>query len=145
MENGQLRSDLTGTLKDFQQDALHQQALDEKLQELDEEKFKAKEERDRAEQLRAAFNVDKKAMMDRMKDMEVQVRDKAAQANEVQRCVSLIEQNNQQQRGELNFWNGKVTNMKCDLDFHQDFNTKLADENNALKAYVECLRKHLEM
>ena len=29
-----------------------------------------------------------------MKDMEVQVRDKAAQANEVQRCVSLIEQNN---------------------------------------------------
>ena len=35
--------------------------------------------------------------------------------------------------------------MKRDLDFHQDFNTKLADENHALKADVECLTKHLEM
>jgi len=43
--------------------------------------------------------------------------------------VSLMEQNDQQQRGELNFWNGKVTNMKRDLDFQQDFNVKLADEN----------------
>ena len=35
--------------------------------------------------------------------------------------------------------------MKRDLDFHQDFNTKLADENHTLKQDVECLTKHLEM
>lgn len=35
--------------------------------------------------------------------------------------------------------------MKRDLDFHQDFNTKLADENHAIKSDVECLTKHLEM
>ena len=46
---------------------------------------------------------------------------------------SLMEQNDHQQRNEMNFWNGKVTNMKRDLDFHQDFNTKLADENQSLK------------
>lgn len=35
--------------------------------------------------------------------------------------------------------------MKRDLDFHQDFNTKLADENQSLKSDVECLRRHLEI
>lgn len=35
--------------------------------------------------------------------------------------------------------------MKRDLDFHQDFNAKLADENRSLKADVEGLRNHLEL
>lgn len=56
-----------------------------------------------------------------------------------------MEQNDSQQRNELNFWNGKVNNMKRDLDFSQDFNTKLADENQHLRTDNECLKKHLEM
>jgi len=35
--------------------------------------------------------------------------------------------------------------MKRDLDFQQDFNVKVADENQQLRADVECLQKHLEM
>ena len=83
--------------------------------------------------------------MDRLHDMEGQLREKEQQAKDMARRVGLMEQNDSQQRGELNFWNGKVTNMKRDLDFHQDFNTKLADENQSLKADVECLRRHLEI
>ena len=45
----------------------------------------------------------------------------------------------------MNFWNGKVTNMKRDLDFQQDFNKKLAEENQSLRSDVDCLKKHLEM
>lgn len=56
-----------------------------------------------------------------------------------------MEQNDSVQRNELNFWNGKVTNMKRDMDFQQDFNVKLADENQTLRTDVECLKKHLEM
>ena len=59
--------------------------------------------------------------------------------------MTLMEQNDSQQRSELNFWNGKVTNMKRDMDFQQDFNVKLADENQQLRCDVECLKKHLEM
>ena len=32
-----------------------------------------------------------------------------------------------QQRSELNFWNGKVTNMRRDLDFQQAFNEQLIE------------------
>jgi len=88
------------------------------LRELDTEKVKTQEERDRAEGLRAAFNADKQAMMDRIHDLERMIREKESQSKEMGRRVSLMEQNDQQQRGELNFWNGKVTNMKRDLDFH---------------------------
>ena len=33
------------------------------------------------------------------------------------------------QRNELNFWNGKVTNMRRDLEMQQGFNQKLLQEN----------------
>ena len=77
----------------LERDAIHQQALDQKLKELDTEKEKAQEERDRAEQLRAAFNADKKALMDRMQELEGQAREKEKEANDVKRRVSLMEQN----------------------------------------------------
>ena len=35
--------------------------------------------------------------------------------------------------------------MKRDLDFQQNFNTKLAEENQSLRSDVECLKKHLEL
>lgn len=57
------------------------------------------------------------------------MKEKESAARDVTRRVALMEQNDTQQRSELNFWNGKVTNMKRDLDFQQSFNTKLADEN----------------
>ena len=57
----------------------------------------------------------------------------------------MTEQNDSHQRNELNFWNGKVTNMRRDLDFQQEFNTKLAEENQQLKLDVDNLKKHLEL
>lgn len=41
----------------------------------------------------------------------------------------MMQQNDMVQRNELNFWNGKVTNMKRDMDFQHNFNSQLADEN----------------
>lgn len=35
--------------------------------------------------------------------------------------------------------------MKRDMDFQQEFNVKLADENQQLREDVGCLKKHLEM
>ena len=146
-ENGQLRADLRGlttTLKDFQeiefrrkqQDKLRLEhesnqhnEIQQRLQELELEKLKTQEERERAEGLRAAFNADKNAMNQRVQQLENKIKEKDNAQRDVNRRVTLMEQNDSQQRNELNFWNGKVTNMKRDLDFQQDFNVKLADEN----------------
>lgn len=35
--------------------------------------------------------------------------------------------------------------MRRDLDFQQEFNTRLAEENTSLKSDVDCLKKHLEL
>ena len=162
-ENGQLRSDLrelTATLKDFQevefkrkqqdvvrveQAAFQQEEINQRLRELELEKVRTAEERERAESLRAAFNADKQALQNRVQSLENELKDKDGQERDVSRRVALMEQNDSQQRNELNFWNGKVNNMKRDLDFQQDFNTKLAEENQNLRTDVECLKKHLEM
>ena len=162
-ENGALRADLrelTTTLKDFQeiefrrkqQDKLRLEhesnqadEIQQRLKELELEKVKTQEERERAEELRAAFNADKNAMQQRVHQLEVNIKEKDNAQRDVNRRVTLMEQNDSQQRNELNFWNGKVTNMKRDLDFQQDFNVKLADENQQLRTDVECLKTHLEM
>ncbi len=56
-----------------------------------------------------------------------------------------MEQNDEVQRNELNYWNGKVTNMRRDLEFSQTFNEKLTEENNSLQSEVETMKRHLEL
>lgn len=45
------------------------------------------------------------------------------------------------QRNELNFWNGKVQNMRRDIEMQQGFNQKLLAENKDLKADIESLKR----
>ena len=162
-ENQTLRKDLrelTSTLKDFQEVEFRQKQLDKlrieqghaqqeeinkRLEELEQEKIKTQEERNNAEALRAAFNADKAALQERMKKMEQDLTEKESLNSEVERRLALTEANDSHQRNELNFWNGKVTNMRRDLDFQQEFNTKLAEENAQLKQGVDALKKHLEL
>ena len=77
--------------------------------------------------------------------MEHDLKEKESLNGEVERRLALTEANDSHQRNELNFWNGKVTNMRRDLDFQQEFNTKLAEENTTLKSGVDALKKHLEL
>ena len=48
------------------------------------------------------------------------------------------------QRNELNFWNGKVTNMRRDLEMQQGFNQKLLMENLDLKKDVDSLKRYID-
>ena len=77
--------------------------------------------------------------------LEQDLKSKESENGEINRRLAMTEQNDSHQRNELNFWNGKVTNMRRDLDFQQEFNTKLAEENKQLKLDVGSLKKHLEL
>lgn len=78
-------------------------------------------------------------------NLERDLKSKESENGEINRRLAMTEQNDSHQRNELNFWNGKVTNMRRDLDFQQEFNTKLAEENKQLKLDVDSLKKHLEL
>ena len=75
------------------------------------------EERNKAEQLRSAFNADRNALTERMLKLEQDLNSKQTENMEINRRLEMTEQNDSHQRNELNFWNGKVTNMRRDLDF----------------------------
>lgn len=47
------------------------------------------------------------------------------------------------QKNELNYWNGKVTNMRRDLEMQQGFNQKVMSENRDLKVDVDELKRRL--
>mgnify|MGYP002633722164 CR=1 FL=1 len=49
------------------------------------------------------------------------------------------------QRNELNYWNGKVTNMRRDIEMQQTFNLKVVAENKDIKSDCERLKRHLEV
>lgn len=162
-ENSTLRKDLrelTTVLKDFQEmqfkhkqeeskreetEKRVQEEIDRRLAECEDEKQKTAEERAKAESLRAAFHADKTALASRVQELESSLEEKQRKLREVSRRVGLMEANEDQQKNELNFWNGKVTNMKRDMDFQQTFNQKMASENEALLSDVDSLKKHLEM
>ena len=95
--------------------------------------------------MRAAYNADRNALTERMMKLEQDLKSKQSENTEINRRLAMTEQNDSHQRNELNFWNGKVTNMRRDLDFQQEFNTKLAEENQQLKLDVDNLKKHLEL
>ena len=95
--------------------------------------------------MRLAFDADKDAMQERIRLLEQSLKDKEQAQSEVQRRVANMEQNDQVQRSELNFWDGKVTKMRRDLDFQQQFNANLAIENRKLMEDMDNLKKHLQM
>ena len=49
--------------------------------------------------------------------LEQDLKSKESENGEINRRLAMTEQNDSHQRNELNFWNGKVTNMRRDLDF----------------------------
>ena len=100
-----------------EQGAAQQEEIEKRLKELEIEKVKTQEERNRAESLRAAFNADKNALQERMEKLEEDLNRKEKENSEVKRRLTLTEANDSHQRSELNFWNGKVTNMRRDMDF----------------------------
>jgi len=54
---------------------------------------------------------------------------KKKEFEELSSQLSTREETDSMQRNELNFWNGKVTNMRRDLEMQQGFNQKLLQEN----------------
>lgn len=71
----------------------------------------------KTEQIQAAYNADRKAFGDKLNEMERTLKNRADRIDELEHQISLSSHADSEQKNELNFWNGKVANMRRDLDY----------------------------
>ena len=91
--------------------------FERQLESLEQDRARTLEERKRGEALKAAYNADRKAMTDRIADLEISLKQIDTQRDELQQRLSQTVESDQQQRNEVNFWNSKVTMMRRDIDY----------------------------
>ena len=92
------------------------------MRELDSERVKTDEEKKRADALRAAFNADKSAFSEKIRNIQTEKLALENEVKELTRRLSLNEITETQTSSEINFFNGKVSNMRRDLDMQLQFN-----------------------
>lgn len=96
--------------------------VERRLQECEAEKAKTQEEKNKTESLRAAFNADKAALCVKVSDLEGLLKQKDGQYTELLKRLDQADMNDSHARNELNFWNGKVSTMRRDMDYMTQFN-----------------------
>ena len=82
-----------------------------------EEQSKLKGDQERMTQVRAAYNADKRALLDRIADLEEVIRNKDLERQDLEQKINLFDQSAQQQRNEINFWNGKCSTLRRDVEY----------------------------
>jgi len=95
--------------------------LEVKLKDLQAENEKLRGEFDKVASLRAAYNADKKAFNDKIVELEVLLAEREKQRAEVQHRLHMLELSSTQYRDEINFWNGKCTTLKRDLEYSEKY------------------------
>jgi chromosome segregation ATPase len=67
--------------------------------------------------VRAAYNADKRALSERIQELESQIRKKDYDIQDLEAKIGLLEQSAGQYRDEINFWNGKCQNLRRDVEY----------------------------
>lgn len=119
---------------------------------MSEEQERLKGEQERMTQVRAAYNADKRALTERIEELESAVKEGFAARQDLESKLGLLEQSAAQYRNEINFWNGKCSTMRRDVEYqerhilkYKDENAKLVNENDYLKVRVENMEREVQL
>ena len=103
-------------------------------------------------QVRAAYNADKRALVERVQELESALRQRDFDRQETEAKVQLLEQSAQNYRNEINFWNGKCSTLRRDVEYqerhltrYKDENSKLMNECDYLKVRAENLEREVQL
>ncbi len=169
-ENETLRKDFAESarlIKDFQEKEIlmrernlaiieEEETLNKKLEDrvakMSEESDKLKGEQNRMIQVRAAYNADKRALTERIQELESVLRQRDFDKQELEAKLNLLEQSAGQYRNEINFWNGKCSTLRRDVEYqerhlqrYKDENTKLINECDYLRVKAENLEREVNL
>ena len=68
-------------------------------------------------QVRAAYNADKRALAERVTELESAVKLRDNERADLEAKRNLLEQSAAQYRNEINFWNGKCSTLRRDNEY----------------------------
>lgn len=80
-------------------------------------------------QVRAAYNADKRALSERISELEEAVSQREVDRQQLEARIELLEQSAAQYRNEINFWNGKCSTLRRDVEYQERHAARLKDEN----------------
>ena len=67
--------------------------------------------------MRAAYNADKRQLVERITELERVVSERDRERQELDSKLSLLDQSAAQYRNEINFWNGKCSTLRRDNEY----------------------------
>ena len=95
--------------------------------------------------LKSAYNTDRKVMQEKISDLERKLTVRSTEVTKLENKIHVLLQAESSQKNELNFWNGKVSTLKRDLDYQQSFSEKMQEENQKLQLDVDNLKRELAL
>lgn len=117
---------------------LNRQALDlEKAQKIQAQSI------EQNDSLRSAFNADRQILQDKIDDLERKLTTRMKENQSLEQKIHMQLQSESSQKNELNFWNGKVSTLRRDLEYQQTFAENMQGENQKLQGDVEGLTRAL--
>jgi len=126
--------------------------LEDRVAQMSVEQDRLKGEQTRMTQVRAAYNADKRALSERIQELESALRQREFDRQELEAKVNLLEQSAGQYRNEINFWNGKCSTLRRDVEYqerhlqrYKDENTKLINETDYLKVRAENMEREVTL
>ena len=88
-----------------------------KQAELENTKIASRESQEKASNLKSAFNADRKMLQDKIYDLEKKLSNRYQEVQSLEQKIHMLCQAESSQKNELNFWNGKVTTLRRDLEY----------------------------
>ena len=107
--------------------------------------MQSRENQERAVNLKAAFNADRKMLRDKIDDLERKLTNQMTTNQSLQQKIHMLLQQEGAQKNELNFWNGKVTTMRRDLENQHQFSESLQQENQKITAELAEVKRQIEL
>jgi len=103
-----------------------------------------KETQERAINLKSAFNADRRVLQEKIDDLEGRLTARFGEIKSLQKIHMLTEAENNR-KNEINFFNGKVSTLRRDLEYQQTFAETLQSQNEKLKIDVESMARVLDI
>ena len=83
--------------------------------------------------------------MEKIDDLERKLTNRIQESQQLEQKIHILMQNEQSQKNELNFWNGKVTTLRRDAEYQQIFAENMQNENRKMQLDIDSLKRELDL